>query len=70
MTASYPTMAANNAASGHKIRAAELGLRLTSTGSCPRKRAGLPHLEQSVGAPHDSTTTTAAATATTTTNQS
>ncbi len=33
----------NDTASAHRNRAAELGLRMTSTGSCPRRLVRLPH---------------------------
>ena len=33
----------NDTAAEHRSRALELGLRQTSTGSCPRRLAGLPH---------------------------
>jgi hypothetical protein len=46
MTARYPTAATNNATADHKNTAADLGLRLTSTSSCPRKLVNKPHLEE------------------------
>jgi hypothetical protein len=45
MTAAcYPDVSDGSPA-GHKNRALALGLRLTSTGSCPRRLAGKPHLD-------------------------
>jgi hypothetical protein len=46
MTARYPSVPTNNAVADHKNRAADLGLRLTSTSSCPRKLVGKPHLDE------------------------
>jgi hypothetical protein len=46
MTARYHTTATNNATADHKNRAADLGLRLTSTNSCPRRLINKPHLEE------------------------
>jgi hypothetical protein len=45
MTATYPSAATNNAGADHKNRARDLGLRLTTTNSCPRRLANKPHLE-------------------------
>jgi len=35
----------NDTASAHRNRAADLGLRMTSTGSCPRRLVGLRHVD-------------------------
>lgn len=35
----------NEQASEHRRRAADLGLRMTSTGSCPRRLVGLRHVD-------------------------
>ncbi len=44
-TSSYPRVAANDVVADHRNRALDLGLRLTSTNSCPRRLIKRPHLE-------------------------
>jgi hypothetical protein len=40
---SYPSVAKHDTTAEHKNRALEMGLRLTATGSCPRRLVGKPH---------------------------